>query len=57
MLDRLLLGSSANSKPWHGWREVEDPRVMWGVLMGQALYGLDLKAFDEAKTAIGARWR
>jgi hypothetical protein len=47
MLDRLLLGSSANSKLRHGRREVEGPSVMWGVLMGQALYGLDLKAFDE----------
>jgi hypothetical protein len=63
MLNRLLLGSSANSKLRHGRREVEDPSVMWGVLMGQALYGLDLKAFDEdekqrrIEDRYGSRWR
>ena len=51
MLNRLLLGSSANSKLRHRPARGRDPSVMWGVLMGQALYGLDLKAFDEDEKA------
>jgi hypothetical protein len=44
-LDSLLLGDNSKAKLRHGWREVDDPQVVWGVLLGEALRAI--KAYDE----------
>jgi len=47
-LDSLLVGDSAESKLRHGWRDVEDPDVVWNLLLAEALRELHLDVFDEA---------
>lgn len=44
-LDELLLGSSAeNRKLRHGWRDVEDPAVVWPIILAEAIRGLEEEA-------------
>lgn len=46
-LDELLLGSSSDSRLRHGWRHVDDPAVIWPILLGQAVESIrERDAFD-----------
>lgn len=36
-LDELLLGSSEDARLRHGWRNVDDPAVIWPILLDQAV--------------------
>jgi len=54
-LDGLLLGNRADAKLRHGWREVDDPVVMWGVLLAQAVREIDAEVFDDHGHALRIR--
>lgn len=48
-LDELLLGDSKESRLRHGWRDVDDPDVVWDLLLAEALRTLHLEGFDEGE--------
>lgn len=48
-LDEMLLGDSRDSKLRHGWRDVDDPDVVWDLLLAEALRTLHIEGFDEAE--------